>query len=75
VRKIELKPLVNLPAGQTIDANTLYQAMGRSRQAVYYLRKTADFPDVFGRKSGTPHYDTAAVAEWLRAKNVKINWV
>lgn len=74
-RSLILKPIVNLPAGETIDAIVLYDALDRSRQSIYYLRMNAGFPSVFGRRSGKPHYDTAAIANWLRANNVKINWV
>ena len=74
-RSIALKSIVNLPAGETIDASVLYDALDRSRQSIHYLRVNAGFPSVFGRRSGKPHYDTAAIAKWLRAKNVKINWV
>lgn len=75
VRKIELPRFVNLPAGDTVDATVLYQALGRTRQSVYYLRKAAAFPPVFGILSGVPHYETASVCAWLRARDVKINWV
>ncbi|MFZ7093699.1 hypothetical protein [Primorskyibacter sp. 2E233] len=74
-RSIALKPIVNLPAGKTIDATVLYDALDRSRQSIYYLRVHADFPSVFGRRSGKPHYDTTEIANWLRANNVKIYWV
>lgn len=74
-RNLTLKSIVNLPAGETVDADTLYEALGRSRQSIYYLRKNSGFPNVFGKKSGSPHYDVVAVANWLRSKSVKINWV
>jgi hypothetical protein len=73
-RSIALKSIVNIPAGETIDATVLYYSLNRSRQSIYYLRGHAGFPSVFGRRSGKPHYDTAEIADWLRAKNVKINW-
>ncbi|MHC0054139.1 hypothetical protein [Actibacterium sp. D379-3] len=74
-RSIALKPIVNLPAGNTIDATVLYDALDRSRQSVHYLRVHAGFPSVFGRRSGKAHYDTAEIANWLRANGVKISWV
>lgn len=74
-RSIALKTIVNLPAGKTVDATVLYDALDRSRQSVHYLRVHAGFPSVFGRRSGNPHYDTAAVAKWLRSQSVKINWI
>jgi hypothetical protein len=69
----QLPATVTLPITPKIDARSLRDAFGATKQCIWFWRDRFDFPasEYRGPYSTT---DTAAVAAWIVARGGKVIW-